>query len=63
MNLNEFIFREYDIRGKVSDDFPEEVWWKPSGHDLQTHEPVAEVLVEYFPDEQLEHDVEPVEDW
>ena len=25
MNLNEFIFREYDIRGKVSDDFPEEV--------------------------------------
>ena len=25
MNLNEFIFREYDIRGKVSEDFPEEV--------------------------------------
>ena len=25
MNLNEFIFREYDIRGKVSDDFPEEL--------------------------------------
>ena len=25
MNLNKYIFREYDIRGKVSDDFPPEV--------------------------------------
>ena len=25
MNLNQYIFREYDIRGKVSDDFPPEV--------------------------------------
>ena len=25
MNLNEYIFREYDIRGNVSEDFPEEV--------------------------------------
>ena len=25
MNLNQYIFREYDIRGKVSDDFPPEL--------------------------------------
>ena len=25
MNLNQYIFREYDIRGKVSDDFPPDV--------------------------------------
>ena len=25
MNLNKYIFREYDIRGKVSDDFPPEL--------------------------------------
>ncbi|SVE01481.1 uncharacterized protein METZ01_LOCUS454335, partial [marine metagenome] len=25
MNLNKYIFREYDIRGKVSDDFPPDV--------------------------------------
>ena len=25
MDLNKYIFREYDIRGKVSDDFPPEV--------------------------------------
>ena len=25
MKLNKYIFREYDIRGKVSDDFPEDV--------------------------------------
>ena len=25
MDLNQYIFREYDIRGKVSDDFPPEV--------------------------------------
>ena len=25
MNINKYIFREYDIRGKVEDDFPPEV--------------------------------------
>ena len=25
MKLNKYIFREYDIRGKVSDDFPKDV--------------------------------------
>ena len=25
MTLNKYIFREYDIRGKVSDDFPQDV--------------------------------------
>ena len=25
MKINKYIFREYDIRGKVSDDFPPEV--------------------------------------
>ena len=25
MNINQYIFREYDVRGKVEDDFPPEV--------------------------------------